>query len=110
MKNGIVAAMVTGALLGTASMAAYAHTTKAPMSHAKLSMAQARAKALKLVPGTIKSAELEKETGGSGLRYSFDIRGHQGLREVGIDAVTGKLLENSHESAKAEKQERRSER
>lgn len=37
------------------------------------------------------------EKGGSGLRYSFDIANGKGTHEVGIDAVTDKLLENSVE-------------
>jgi uncharacterized membrane protein YkoI len=50
--------------------------------------------ALKLRPGTITDQELEKEKGGSGLRYSFDIMSKGRAYEVGIDAVTGKPLEN----------------
>lgn len=42
--------------------------------------------------------ELEREHGGSGLRYSFDIRLDKKWREVGIDAKTGRVLENSAES------------
>jgi hypothetical protein len=46
--------------------------------------------------------ELEKEKGGSGLRYSFDIK-HGGVtHEVGVDAKTGKLLENSVEGRHAD--------
>jgi len=40
---------------------------------------------------------LEKEKGGSGLRYSFDIKSGNVAYEVGIDAQTGKVLENSKE-------------
>jgi uncharacterized membrane protein YkoI len=43
--------------------------------------------------------ELELERGGSGLRYSFDIRQGKKWREVGIDAKTGRVLENSAEWA-----------
>jgi hypothetical protein len=42
-------------------------------------------------------AELEQESGGSGLRYSFVIRHNSAKHEVGIDAKTGKVLENSIE-------------
>jgi uncharacterized membrane protein YkoI len=66
---------------------------------AKLSLDDARAVALKARPGVIASQELEKEKGGSGLRYSFDIRTPDGLREVGVDARTGAVLENSREGA-----------
>jgi uncharacterized membrane protein YkoI len=40
---------------------------------------------------------LEKEKGGSGLRYSFDIKNGSVVHEVGVDAKTGKILENSVE-------------
>ena len=39
--------------------------------------------------------ELAKEKGGSGLRYSFDIKNGGVTHEVGVDAKTGKLLESS---------------
>jgi hypothetical protein len=64
---------------------------------AKISMAQATQIALKTQPGTITDSELEKESGGSGLRYSFDIKDGNVTHEVGIDAQTGKILENSVE-------------
>jgi uncharacterized membrane protein YkoI len=65
---------------------------------AKLSIEEARSIALKLVPGKIMKEELERERGGSGLRYSFDIRQGKKWREVGVDAKTGRVLENSAES------------
>ena len=64
-----------------------------------VSSAQARKLALKTYPGEIVSEELEQESGGSGLRYSFVIRHHKARHEVGIDAKTGKVLENSIEEA-----------
>ena len=69
---------------------------------ATVSLAQARATALKARPGAITDQELEKEGGGSGLRYSFDIKSAGKTYEVGVDAKTGKVLENGHESAGAE--------
>jgi uncharacterized membrane protein YkoI len=66
---------------------------------AKVSLTDARAIALKVFGGEIVAEELEKERGGSGLRYSFDIKNGQVTREVGVDAKTGKLLENSVEGA-----------
>jgi hypothetical protein len=67
----------------------------APAPQATVTIVRARTLAKHVVPGTILSEELEKEAGGSGLRYTFDIRGASGVREVGIDATTGKVLENS---------------
>jgi hypothetical protein len=71
-------------------------------SQASVSLDQARAIALKARPGAITDQELEKEGGGSGLRYSFDIKSAGKTYEVGVDAKTGKVLENGHESASAE--------
>ena len=49
--------------------------------------------------------ELEKEGGGTGLRYSFDVASHGKTIEVGVDAVTGKVLENGADSATKEAKE-----
>lgn len=64
---------------------------------AKVSLAQARATAIVSRPGKITDQELEKESGGSGLRYSFDIKSKGKTFEVGVDARTGKVLENKAE-------------
>ena len=65
----------------------------------KVTIEQARAIALKAHPGKITDEELEKEGGGSGLRYSFDIENGGHTYEVGVDAKTGKVLENKAEGA-----------
>ena len=67
--------------------------------NAKISLAVARNTALKARPGTITDQELEKEKGGSGLRYSFDITSQGKSYEVGVDAKTGAVLENGTEGA-----------
>lgn len=95
MKRTLVAAAVACAL--TAAIAS-AHPLKgAELSkYASVSLGQARAVALKTVRGgTIVDEELEREAGGSGLRYSFDVKIGKTVREVGVDAKTGKVLENS---------------
>ena len=46
----------------------------APAKRAAISTGKARAIALKTFPGRIMKQELEHEHGGSGLRYSFDMR------------------------------------
>jgi peptidase YpeB-like protein len=56
---------------------------------AKVSIAEARAIALKAYPGKITDEELEHETGGTGLRYSFDIKSGGSTQEVGVDAKRG---------------------
>lgn len=64
---------------------------------AKVSMGEARAIALKAHAGKVTDEELEKEKGGSGLRYSFDIRQGKVTQEVGVDAKSGEVLENAPE-------------
>lgn len=65
---------------------------------AKVSLKAAQQIALRACPGTIITQELEKESGGSGLRYSFDIKRRGIAYEVGVDALTGKVLENDRET------------
>lgn len=76
-----------------------ASATTVTTGKAKITMVEARAIALKAYPGKIVSEELEREGGGSGLRYSFDLRQGKKWREVGVDAMTGHVLENSAENA-----------
>jgi uncharacterized membrane protein YkoI len=90
-------AMLVGLAAGAAPALATAKT--GGVHKAKISMSEARAIALKAFPGKIMKAELERERGGSGLRYSFDVRHGKKWREVGVDAVTGRVLENTREGA-----------
>lgn len=85
----------TGALAATTSH--FAGSNLLPL--AKISLTQARATAIAARPGQITDQELEKERGGSGLRYSFDIKANGKTFEVGVDARTGKVLENDAEGA-----------
>ena len=62
---------------------------------AKITIDQARAIALKAHPGRITDEELEREDGGSGLRYTFSLDPDSGVQELGVDAATGQVLENS---------------
>lgn len=62
-----------------------------------MTIENAREIALKAHPGKITDQELERESGGTGLRYSFDILSGKVTQEVGVDAMTGKLLENKAE-------------
>jgi hypothetical protein len=57
---------------------------------AKITIDQARAIALKSHPGRITDEELEREDGGSGLRYTFSVDTGSGAQELGVDAATGK--------------------
>ena len=96
-----VAALASGALAQASAKpaAAAAATFKGHelAGQAAVSIAAARAIALKARPGAVTDQELEKEGGGSGLRYSFDIKSRGRTHEVGVDAKTGKVLENKAE-------------
>ena len=84
--------------LAGAAGSAYAMDGSQYAKEAKVTLDQARAIALKTLPGgAITDQELEKEKGGSGLRYSFDLKTPQGERELGVDAMSGKVLEDSAE-------------
>lgn len=65
--------------------------SKKDKKKAKITMEEARAIALKRVPGTVVEEELEKEKGR--LQYAFDIRDSSGkVWDVEIDAITGEVL------------------
>jgi len=76
---------------------------------AKISEADARKIALKRVPGTIESGELEREFGR--LIYSFDIKvaGKAGITEVAVNAIDGKIVNVSKETPKKEAAEKKQE-
>ena len=76
-----------------------AYTGEKLAKGAKVTIEQARAIALEARAGAITDEELEREKGGSGLRYSFDIKSGGSVYEVGVDAQTGKVLENKKEGA-----------
>jgi uncharacterized membrane protein YkoI len=94
----VCGAIAAGALAPTLSRA-WAFTGEELAAEAKITLAEARAIALKVLAGEIASEELEKENGGSGLRYSFYIKNGSVVHEVGVDAKTGKILENIVERA-----------
>lgn len=92
-------AMLVGVFAATAmaAMSAEAYDGSQYAKEAKLTLHQARAIALKTYPGTVVEEELEHRKGGSGLRYSFDIRAHHVTHEVGVDAKTGAVLANGRD-------------
>jgi hypothetical protein len=99
----LLVAMVPVAHAATSSTTT---TKKHHHSTAKVSEEAARATALAEVPnGKVESHELEKEHGK--LVYSFDIKepGKSGVQEVNVDAMTGKVLNNHHETTSAEHKE-----
>jgi uncharacterized membrane protein YkoI len=96
LKIAFVAVSVSALAFCSAS-SAIAYTGENLAKDAKITMEQAIAIAQKARPGTITDKELEREKGGSGLRYSFDIESGKKTYEVGVDAKTGKVLEVSTE-------------
>jgi uncharacterized membrane protein YkoI len=101
-KTKLFAAATLGAALLGAAIAAQAFDGEKYAKQARISLEQARAIALKAFPGKIVDQELEREEGGSGLRYSFDMKSGKTRQEVGVDARSGKVLENSVEGPNAD--------
>ena len=97
----LVPAAICAVLVGAAGFVS-AYTGEELAKYAKVTLPEARAIALKAFPGEITDVELEKEKGGSGLRYSFDIKNGGITHEVSVDAKTGKLLENTAEGQQAD--------
>ncbi len=91
LKGVVLSVLMTG----TAS----ALRSEKDLPEANVTPVQAREIAQKVYPGKIVSQKLEEESGGSGLRYSFVIGNEEAKHEVGIDAKTGAVLENSVEGA-----------
>jgi uncharacterized membrane protein YkoI len=92
MNKFVIAALAVTGVLGLTAASA----TTAPKP--RISMAKARAMALKLAPGKIISSEYEKE--GGIWRYSFDIQQRGNVQEIGIDGRTGRVVENKSEGKK----------
>ena len=97
MKSQSVFIAAACALFVTGATDSYAYTGEQFAKEAKVTLKEARAIATKARPGKITDQELEKESGGSGLRYSFDINKGGKTFEVGVDAMNGKVLENKAE-------------
>lgn len=91
--------VIATATLTMAALGASASSDKTLAAQATVQMPQARSIALNAYSGKILKEELENEKGGSGLRYSFVIKSGQVSHEVGVDAKTGNVLENSVEGA-----------
>ncbi|HEX5278818.1 MAG TPA: PepSY domain-containing protein [Micropepsaceae bacterium] len=96
--RSMVIALASAGLVASAT-GALAYTGQEYAHDASITLEQARAIVAKARPGKIADQELEKEGGGSGLRYSFDVKYKGKTYEVGVDAKTGKVLENAAEGA-----------
>ena len=97
-----ITALFAGMIVLLCATSAMAFVGEKYAGEAKINLADARAIALKERPGTITDQELEREGGGSGLRYSFDIKAGSRTYEVGVDAKTGKVLEDSTQGKNAD--------
>jgi uncharacterized membrane protein YkoI len=99
--------MLSGTAMAAKTAVKCKETAPGLSARAKLTCDEARKKALSLVKkGSVQSAELEEEKGK--LVYSFDLkqRGKSGIEEVQIDAVSGDVVSQEHESPKSEAAER----
>jgi uncharacterized membrane protein YkoI len=102
LAGSAIISLIGGAALASAQLPTSEHSPAFSghrfANQAKITLQQAKAVAVKARPGTFTDEELEHERGGTGLRYSFDIRAQNGvIYEVGVDARTGKVLENDRE-------------
>jgi len=98
IKDTVLILAIVTLAVGTATAKPSTHYTGEKLAAtAHVTLDQARQIALKARPGVVTDQELEKEAGGSGLRYSFDIKAAGKTFEVGVDAQTGKVLENASE-------------
>ena len=90
-----------GIMLLAGALSAHAYEGEKLAKDAKVTIAEARAIALKTQAGKITEEELEQENGS--LRYSFEIQVGKTSHEVSINAQTGKVLENTVENEMNEK-------
>lgn len=110
LRNVLFAAGLATAGIGvttTANGQEPSHRDSKLAAEAKVTVDAARVIALRVHPGTVKDWELEKESGGSGLRYSFDIESGGKIHEIGVDAADGKVIENIVETEADEAREAR---
>lgn len=92
----IITTLAFAAALTVSGTAAIAARTP----NARISMPQARAIALRAAPGQVVKAEYRNE---GGWRYSFDIRQGRRIHEIGVNAMTGRIVENRFEGPNARK-------
>jgi uncharacterized membrane protein YkoI len=108
IKRLISSGLVVLLVAGCASEKGEAKADQARLqAEAKISRAEAEKIALTQAPdGTIKEGELEKEKGK--LIWSFDIArpGEKDITEVGVDAITGKVVSVEKETAAQEAKEK----
>ncbi len=84
-------------LVVAAHSSAFAYKGERLAGSATVTMQEATAIAMHVRSGKIIERELEREAGGTGMRYSFIIKNGSRKYEVGVDAKNGKVLENKVE-------------
>jgi len=93
IKTILCFALAAGLLAGCATEKCEQNKQAKLAAQAKITKAEAAATALAQVPnGTVKEAEIEKEHGK--LIWSFDVAvpGSKDIKEVAVDAITGKVV------------------
>lgn len=95
----VVCYLMLTMMVGIASNPAFASKPKT-----KLTMEAARKIAIAKEAGAVKSQELEKEKGR--WIFSFDIERDEQIHEVGVDANTGEIVEDSVENPADEAKEK----
>jgi uncharacterized membrane protein YkoI len=95
IRSAVITAACAALIASTSG--AFAYSGEQYAKEANITLDQARATVAKVRPGQITDQELEKERGGSRLRYSFDVKSKGKTYEVGVDAKSGKVLENKAE-------------
>ena len=107
MLAAMAALTLAAGQAGAQAAAPAKHETAAQLkAEAKVTEKAARATALAQVAGgKVSKYELERE--GGKLLYSYDIatKGKSGIDEVQVDAITGTVLSNKHETPAMEKAE-----
>lgn len=105
---GVAAVALIGGAANAQAKPKYKRDLPAQLvKEAKITEAAAAAAALKAVPnGRIDKMELEKEDGKFIYSYDIKVPGKSGVDEVHVDAMTGAIVSNVHETPaelKAEK-------
>ncbi len=96
-KKIVLSALVV--LCAAIPLAAQAYKGEHFAKDAKISIEAARTIALKAYPGKIIDEELEREKGGSGLRYSFDIKKSKSAPTQEVGCSLSPAVKNSTEDS-----------
>lgn len=105
------AIVVVSATSGAAQQGHPRHETEARLRRqARIPEAQARRAALARVRnGHVRSHQLEREHGRLIWSYDIAVPGRAGIEEVAVDAITGHVVSQEHESPADERREAREE-